>query len=64
MKNFKVTFRAGEIAWLENACLLCKHQDLNSIPTLRITVRIDGWGVSWTLPQKQGGLVLRIVSGG
>lgn len=35
MKNFKVTFRAGEIAWLENACLLCKHQDPSSIPTLR-----------------------------
>lgn len=64
MKNFKVTFRAGEIAWLENACLLCKHQDPSSIPTLRTTTRIDGGGVFSTLPPRQGGLVLRIVSGG
>lgn len=62
MKNFKVTFRAGEIAWLENACLPCEHKDLSSIPTLKTTSRIDGGGVFLTLPQKQGGLVLRIVS--
>lgn len=62
MKNFKVTFRAGEIAWLENASLLCKHKDLSSIPTLKATARIDGGGVFSTLPQKQGGLVLRTMS--
>lgn len=60
MKNLKVTFRAGEIACLESACLLCEHKDLSSIPTFKTTARIDGEFL--TLPQKQGGLVLRIVS--